>query len=85
MEPEHASGEKMFYGNYFIFSRKNMNTNGFQKIKIWKSQDLEKRPKTCPGWPKQQANFFAIFVKRAIKPLGKIFRAQGKIRQNTNL
>ena len=54
----------MFYGNYFIFSRKNMNTNGFQKIKIWKSQDLEKRPKTCPGWPKHKAISFCHFCQK---------------------
>ena len=66
--------KKMFHGNFFIFVQKNINRNGFQKIKIGPVENFEKRPKTDKvGQKNDQKVFMAIFVKRQIKPLGKIF------------
>ena len=51
-----------------------------QKIKIRSWGDFKKRPKTCPGRPKKQPKIFlAIFVKRPIKPLGKLVQTQKQI------
>ena len=67
MGPEHASREKKCsMVIFFIFSHKNINTNGFQKIKFRPLQDFEKYPKTCPDRPKKRPNLFALFAKRPI-------------------
>ena len=61
---------------FFIFSRKKYDYKWIPEDQNLEITGFWKTAKNVPGLAKKQANFFAIFVKREIKPLGKLVRTQ---------
>ena len=70
--------KKMFYGNLFYFQSQKYDYKWIPEDQNLEITGFWKTAKNVPGLAKKQANFFAIFVKRAIKPLGKLVRTKKK-------